>query len=226
METHSSSSKVTPGTNSGTSEIQPAVASIQQSNWRASAIPADEGDAGAQPSELDDLQAPLANIVPFADPFGGFGGHCFFYFCQFVERFSGWMKPAPSPGNVAAESLLSASRHSALKQWGACSLGTICCTVVAAGLIPLFSASSFKSFLPIPFLLIIVLVAFRFGRAAGVLGTMTAAFLFAYYLFEPEGLAVGDPVARAHLIWMLVIGVVISDLLARLRVYRMHSHKL
>jgi hypothetical protein len=65
-----------------------------------------------------------------------------------------------------------------------------------------------------------VLVAFWFGRAAGVLGTLTAAFLFADYLFEPAGLAVGDPVARDHLISMLVVGIVISDLLARLKIRR------
>jgi len=218
METHSSSSKIpAPVTTSDSSEIQPAATLI---------FPANEVETGGLRPELDNLQAPLTRIVPFADPFGGFGGHCFLHFCQFVEMLSGWIRPAPSPENAAAESLLSASRHSPLKQWGACSLGTICSTVSAAALIPLFSASSLKSFLPLSFLLIIVLVAFRFGRAAGVLGTVAAAFLFAYYLFEPEGLAVSDPVARAHLIWMVVIGVVISDLLARFRVHRMHSHKL
>jgi K+-sensing histidine kinase KdpD len=94
----------------------------------------------------------------------------------------------------------------------------VCCTVMAALLVPLFSASSSKAFLPIPFLLIIVIVAFEFGRAAGVLGTMAAAFLFAWFLYEPAGLAVSDPVAKSHLIWMVIVGVLLSDLLARFRV--------
>ena len=157
-------------------------------------------------------------LVP--DPFGGFLGHCFLRLCQFLELVHGGTKRRTASADIAARSLLNSSVHWSLKAWGSCSLGTICCTVVAAGLIPLFNASSNKSFLPICFLVIIVLVAFWFGRAAGVLGTLASAFLFAYYLFEPAGLAVGDPVARDHLIWMLVVGIVIPDLLARLKIRR------
>jgi len=168
---------------------------------------------------------PLAQIVPFADPFVGFAGHCFLHFCQAVEFVTGWAKPRSVPAEMAAESLLNSStHHGSLKQWGSCSLGTICCSIVAACLIPLFSASPNKSFLPISFLLIIALVAFRFGRAAGVLGTVAAALLFAELLFEPSGLAVGDPVAKRHLIWMLIIGIVFSDLLARFKLRR-ESHR-
>lgn len=168
---------------------------------------------------------PLAQIAPFADPFVGFAGHCFMHFCQAVEFATGWAKPRSTHAEMAAESLLNSSTHHGLmKQWGSCSLGTICCSVVAACLIPLFSASSIKSFLPIPFLLIIALVALGFGRAAGVLGTVAAALLFAGFLFEPSGLAVGDPVAKRHLIWMLIIGIVFSDLLARFKLRR-ESHR-
>jgi Domain of unknown function (DUF4118) len=158
-------------------------------------------------------------------PFGGFVGHCFLHLCQFLALIHAGIKRRTASADVTTKSLLNVPAHSSLKGWGSCSLGMICSTVVAAGLIPLFNASSNKSFLPIPFLLIIVLVAFWFGRAAGVLGTLAAAFLFAYYLFEPPGLAVGDPVARDHLIWMLVLGIAISDLLARLNVRR-QTHKL
>jgi hypothetical protein len=168
---------------------------------------------------------PLVQIAPFADPFGGFVGRCFMHFCQAVEFVTGWTEPRSAHAKMAAESLLNSStHHGALKQWGSCSLGTVCCSVVAACLIPLFSESSIKSFLPIPFLLIIALVALGFGRGAGVLGTVAAALLFAGFLFEPSGLAVGDPVAKRHLIWMLVIGIVFSDLLARFKL-RWESHK-
>ena len=177
--------------------------------------------AGFEPKSAGPINTDLPTIVPFDDPFVGFGGRAFLHFCQLVEVCSAWMRTRRVEEN-AAESLMASSR---LKQWGACSLGTMCCTVIAAGLIPLFSGSSIKSFLPLPFLLIIVLVAFRFGRIAGVLGTLASAFLFAYYLFEPEGLAVSDPAARAHLIWMLIVGVVISDLLTRFKEHRMRSHQ-
>ena len=168
---------------------------------------------------------PLAEIAPFGDPFVGFAGRCFMHFCQAVEFVTAWAKPRSTHAEMAAESLLNSStHHNSLKHWGSCSLGTICCSVAAACLIPLFSASSIKSFLPIPFLLIIALVALGFGRAAGVLGTVAAALLFAGFLFEPSGLAVGDPVAKRHLIWMLVIGIVFSDLLARFKLRR-ESHR-
>jgi len=168
---------------------------------------------------------PLVQIAPLADPFGGFVGRCFMHFCQAVEFVTGWTNPRSAHAEMAAQSLLdSSTHHGPLKQWGSCSLGTICCSVVAACLIPLFSTSSIKSFLPIPFLLIIALVALGFGRGAGVLGTVAAALLFAGFLFEPSGLAVGDPVAKRHLIWMLIIGIVFSDLLARFKLRR-ESHR-
>jgi K+-sensing histidine kinase KdpD len=172
-----------------------------------------------------DSKSAATGMVPFADPFAGFTGHSFFYFCRLVDRVAGSMKHDSAPAEAAAESLLSSHTTSPISHWGACSLGTICCTVAAAFLIPLFNASTVKSIIPIPFLLIIVLVAFRFGRGAGVLGTMAAAFLFAWFLYEPAGLAVGDPVAKSHLIWMLIIGIVISDLLTRFKMSRMGGHK-
>lgn len=172
------------------------------------------------------LGTSLPRIVTSTDPFRGFGGYCFMYFCRFMAILWNWATLSDAPQAPAKDRLLSSPRLAGLKPGGACSLGTICCTVAAAGLIPVFSSSSIKSFLPLLFLLIIVLVAFRFGRAAGVLGTLAAAFLFAYYLFEPAGLAVSDHVARAHLLWMLIVGIVISDLLARFKARRVHIPKL
>ena len=173
-----------------------------------------------------DSKTTATGVVPFAGPFSGVTGHSFFYFCRLVDRMGGAMRSHADSSDLAAQSILSSPATSHMSQWGACSLGTICCTVAAACLIPLFNASTLKTILPIPFLLIIVLVAFRFGRGAGVLGTIAAAFLFAWFLYEPAGLAVGDPVAKSHLIWMLIIGIVISDLLTRFKMGRIGRHKL
>ena len=172
-----------------------------------------------------DSKSVATGVGPFADPFAGLTGHSFFYFCRLVDRVTGSMKHDSAPAEAAAESLLNSHATSPPSHWGACSLGTICCTVAAACLIPLFNASTAKAILPIPFLLIIVLVAFRFGRGAGALGTVAAAFVFAWFLYEPAGLAVADPVAKSHLIWMLIIGVAISDLLTRFKASRMGGHK-
>ncbi len=59
-----------------------------------------------------------------------------------------------------------------------------------------------------------MVVAIHFGNIAGVLATITAAMIFAVFLFEPWlSLAVRDSVARDRLIWMVLIGIIISDLL-------------
>jgi hypothetical protein len=174
---------------------------------------------------VSDSKSALTGIVPRTDPFGGFIGHSFLYFCRLVDRVAGSMKPRSVPAEVSAQSILSSPATSHVSHWGACSMGTICCTIAAACLIPVFYASTVKAFLPIPFLLIIVLVAFRFGRAAGVLGTIAAALLFALFLYEPPGLGVSDPAARTHLMWMLIIGIVISDLLTRFKMSRTGRHR-
>jgi len=60
----------------------------------------------------------------------------------------------------------------------------------------------------------IMVVAICFGNIAGVLATITAAIIFAVFLFEPWlSLAVRDSVAKDRLIWMVLIGIIISDLL-------------
>jgi hypothetical protein len=236
METHSSSSDAEKPTNASSATRSIGDSNPTQVSRRG--VPSDERSQPVTsfPAAVgshtvitisDEVSgASPYRIVTSADPFRGFGGYCFMYFCRLVAVLSGWSRLADARQQAAKDHLLSSPRFEALKPWGACSLGTICCTVSAAGLIPIFSSSSIKSFLPLPFLLIVVLVAFRFGRAAGVLGTAAAAFLFAYYLFEPAGLAVGDPVARAHLLWMLIVGIVISDLLTRFKALRVHIHKL
>lgn len=74
--------------------------------------------------------------------------------------------------------------------------------------------SSFKSILPIVFLGVIVFGAIRFGNVAGLLGTIVAATIFAVFLFEPTlSLGVSDSAQRSNLIWMVVGGLAMSELL-------------
>ena len=100
-----------------------------------------------------------------------------------------------------------------MKRFIGASLGVVTCTIAAASLIPLFRTSSFRTFLPLVFLGIILLVAVRFGNVAGILGTVVAALIFAGFLFEPRlSLAVYDSAAKSNLIWMLIAGLCISEL--------------
>jgi len=101
-----------------------------------------------------------------------------------------------------------------MSRWQSASVGTGCCAIVAAGLTPVISQTPFTSFAPLVFLVVIVFVAARFGNFAGIVGTVTAALVFEFFLFEPRfSLTIDDAASRNHLIWMIVIGVVISDLL-------------
>ncbi len=94
------------------------------------------------------------------------------------------------------------------------SVGAGCCAIAAAGLSPVISQTPFTSFAPLFFLVIIFLVAVRFGNYAGMIGTILAALIFELFLFEPRfSLMINDAASRNHLIWMIVIGLVTSDLL-------------
>ncbi len=98
-------------------------------------------------------------------------------------------------------------------------LGTGLCVVLALGLTFSFRHSSLKSILPFLFLVVIVAVTMRFGTFAGRLGTVCCTLIFATLLFPPlNSLAVERLDERRSLIWMLVIGVVVAELLPPPRV--------
>jgi K+-sensing histidine kinase KdpD len=60
----------------------------------------------------------------------------------------------------------------------------------------------------------VLLVATRCGVAAGVLGSILAALIFAYFLYQPIGsVTVTSKEAREKLAWMLLGGLVLSFLL-------------
>ena len=77
-----------------------------------------------------------------------------------------------------------------------------------------FEKSSLKAVVPLIFLLVILLTTMKFGSSAGILGTLSAAFIFAFFLFEPLlRLGIRDSIQRSNLIWMVVGGVALSELL-------------
>lgn len=73
--------------------------------------------------------------------------------------------------------------------------------------------SALKFTLPLAFVGFVLLVAYRFGRLTGVLGTVAEALIFAMSLFSPYGnLHVASPQARESLNWMLLGGISLSFL--------------
>jgi K+-sensing histidine kinase KdpD len=95
--------------------------------------------------------------------------------------------------------------------WG---VGSVALCIATAGLLALvFRTSPHKGSLPLLFLAIIVLVT-RFGSWPGILGTLGAAAVFALFLFEPVfSLRVSHSAQRGNLVWMALIGIVVSELL-------------
>ena len=98
-------------------------------------------------------------------------------------------------------------------------LGTGLSVILALGLTFSFKHSSLKSLLPFLFLVVIVAVTMRFGTFAGRLSTVCSTLIFATLLFSPlNSLDVERLDERRSLIWMLVIGVVVAELLPPPRV--------
>jgi K+-sensing histidine kinase KdpD len=94
---------------------------------------------------------------------------------------------------------------------GSPAMGVILCTTAAGCFSLLFHESSFKRYLPLLFISIILLVAVRFGTWAGVVGTLLSSIVFAMFLFAPRSsLMVSDLTARSNLIWMVVVGLILS----------------
>ena len=95
--------------------------------------------------------------------------------------------------------------------FGSPAMGVILCTTTAGCFSLLFHESSFKRYLPLLFISIILLVAVRFGTWAGVVGTLLSSVVFARFLFAPQSsLMVSDLTARSNLIWMVVVGLILS----------------
>lgn len=101
-----------------------------------------------------------------------------------------------------------------LTQWGRPAAGLLGCAALALVAVHIFAEHPWRVFIPLVFISVVVLVALRFGMAAGALGGIVAALIFAYALFPPlDSFRVSDASARANLAWMLLGGVALSFLL-------------
>jgi len=100
-----------------------------------------------------------------------------------------------------------------MKEWLRHVLGTAMCLIAAAILSFAFQAVPLKASLPVLFLGMVLFVAVRFGSAAGILGTVGAAVIFAEFLFDPIlSIRITDPVQRDNLVWMIIIGIALSEI--------------
>ncbi|HUN87993.1 MAG TPA: DUF4118 domain-containing protein [Terriglobales bacterium] len=94
------------------------------------------------------------------------------------------------------------------------SLGVVIAAWSAALLCFVFRGRNSSAIIPLAFLLVVILVALRFGALAGMLGSASAAVIFAFFLYRPIGFRVEDPAAKMNLAWLVVGGLACSYLLA------------
>jgi K+-sensing histidine kinase KdpD len=86
---------------------------------------------------------------------------------------------------------------------------------IAAGLLSLFfKSSTSRALVPLVCLVLIVLVAIRYGARAGILGSVLATVVFCVSLFPMGNLRVDDPAERANVVWMFLGGISLSYLLS------------
>lgn len=152
-------------------------------------------------------------ISPIGEPFAGMIGWFFMRAFWLAELLEGWA--GKSTRRERLESAVSKKFGSRAAGWLSSLIAAACCTLAALCVLPLFWAHSLHPLAPLFFLLVISYIAMRFGDIAGVVGTIGAAFVFAFFLFEPRGLAISSPIERNRLISMIIIGLLVSELLGR-----------
>ncbi len=93
-------------------------------------------------------------------------------------------------------------------------IGTLLSAIFASVLTLLFHRSTLRGFLPLAFVVVLVLLSRRFGVSVSLAGSLIAAIIFAAFLFPPLGSTrVENEGARASLGWMVLCAVAVSYLL-------------
>jgi K+-sensing histidine kinase KdpD len=93
-------------------------------------------------------------------------------------------------------------------------LGVVLCFIAALICAKVFIQSPSARYVPLGFVVILLLIGARFGTIVSVLGAVMAALVFAYSLYPPLGsFRVTDGNARESLLWMLLCAFVIPTLL-------------
>src|SRR5215469_3116278 len=100
-----------------------------------------------------------------------------------------------------------------MTRWVYSSIGALVCAMSALLLIVISKRTHLdEAILPLLFVIVVVPIAVRFGNVAGAFGTVLAALIFASFFRPRWSLAISDPASTKHLIEMLVIGIILSDL--------------
>jgi K+-sensing histidine kinase KdpD len=100
-----------------------------------------------------------------------------------------------------------------LLSWARVLAGLFLCATAALAVSASQMLHPWRLILPLAFVIILVLLAMRYGLLAGIIGAPLAALIFAYFLFPPlHSFQVDNEVAKSNLGWMVLAGIVISYL--------------
>ena len=86
--------------------------------------------------------------------------------------------------------------------------------VAAYGTAMLFSGVRNKGFVPLVFIAVLILLAYRYGLLVSVIGSAMSALIFARFLYAPVGdFGIENAAAKTNLGWMILGAVCVSYLL-------------
>jgi len=92
---------------------------------------------------------------------------------------------------------------------------SLVCGIAALLLSWVFKSSTNRALVPLVCLVLIVIVAIRYGARSGIIGSILATIVFSSALFPPLGsLRIRDQTERANVVWMLLGGISLSYLLS------------
>ncbi len=93
--------------------------------------------------------------------------------------------------------------------------GALLCAAAAGILASILRTTSLRTAVIFPFLLVVILVALRFGAPAAIIGTTLAAAIFSRFMLPPLGsFLIEDVSAKERLLWFVVAGVTLGYLFA------------
>ena len=93
--------------------------------------------------------------------------------------------------------------------------GASLCAAAAAGLALCLHATTLRTSVIFPFLLVVIFVALRFGATAAIVGTTVAAAIFSRFMLPPLGsFLIQDVSAKERLVWFVVAGITLGYLFA------------
>jgi K+-sensing histidine kinase KdpD len=97
------------------------------------------------------------------------------------------------------------------------SVGVGCCVLTAVLLsVYLKDAENIRFVAPVLCLQVVLLVSVKWGRAAGLIGSLLATLIFAIFLFPPVGsFAIHDPAEGTMLLLLIAGTVCVSALVSR-----------